>query len=81
LLKIGFCVVVVVDDGSNFKGLFREMCAILKIRFHTVACGNHQALMVERLHSFLNKSVTLATNDRDNIAEVYIPSSALACYA
>jgi hypothetical protein len=25
LLKIGFCVMVVVDDGRNFKGLFREM--------------------------------------------------------
>jgi hypothetical protein len=81
LLNIGFCDMVVVDDGSNFKGLFREMCAILKIRFHTVARGNHQALMVERFHSFLNKSVTLATNDRDNIAEVYTPASALACYA
>jgi hypothetical protein len=81
LLKIGFCVMVVVDDGIDFKGLFREMCAILKIRFHTVARGNHQDLVVERFHSFLNKSVTLATNDRDNIAEVYIPASALACYA
>jgi hypothetical protein len=81
LLKIGFCVMVVVDDGSTFKGLFREMCAILKIRFHTFALGNHQALMAERFHSFLNKAVTLATNDRTNIAEVYIPASALACYA
>jgi hypothetical protein len=61
LLKIGFCVMVVVDYGSTFKGLFREMCAILKIRFHTVARGNHQALMVERFHSFLNKAVTLET--------------------
>jgi hypothetical protein len=45
-LKIGFCVMVVADDGSTFKGLSREMCDILKIRFHTVARGNHQALMV-----------------------------------
>jgi hypothetical protein len=81
LLKIGFCVMVVVDDGSTFKGLFPEMCDILKIRFHTVARGNHQALMVERFHSFLNEAVTLATNDRENIAEVNIPASALACYA
>jgi hypothetical protein len=79
-LKIGFCFMVVVDDGSTCKGLFREFCAILKIRFHTVARGNHQALVVERFHSFLNKAVTLATHDRDNIAEVYIPASALACY-
>jgi hypothetical protein len=49
------------------------------MRARTGGCGSGSSLT--RFHSFLNKSVTLATNDRDNIAEVYIPASALACYA
>jgi hypothetical protein len=46
LLMVGFCVMVVVDDGSRFKGLFVEMCKILKLRCHVVARNNHQALCV-----------------------------------
>jgi hypothetical protein len=67
LLKVGFCVMVAVDDGNNFKVLFKEMCDILKLRFHVIAKGNHQALCVERFHVFLNKSVTIAVNDRNSI--------------
>jgi hypothetical protein len=41
LLKVGFCVMVVVGDGSTFKGLFVEMCKILKLRCHVVSRNNH----------------------------------------
>jgi hypothetical protein len=81
LLKVGFCVMVVVDDGSTFKGLFVEMCKILKLRCHVVARNNHQALCVERFHVFLNKTLRIATNDRDSIKGIYIPASALAAFA
>jgi hypothetical protein len=81
LLKVGVCVMVVVDDGSTFKGLFVEMCKKIKLRFHVVAINNHQALCVERFHVFLNKTLRIATNDRDSIKGVYIPASALAAFA
>jgi hypothetical protein len=81
LLKVGFCVMVVVDDGSTFKGLFVEMCKILKLRCHVLARNNHQALCVERFHVFLNKTLRIATNDQDSIKVVYIPASALTACA
>jgi hypothetical protein len=81
LLKVGFCVMVVVDDGSTFKGIFVEMCKIIKLRCHVVARNNHQALCVELFQVFLNKTLRIATNDRDSIKGVYIPASALAAFA
>jgi hypothetical protein len=81
LLKVGFCVMVVVGYGSTFKGLFVEMCKIIKLHCHVNARNNHQALCVERFHVFLNKTLRVATNDRDNIKGVYIPAIALAGFA
>jgi hypothetical protein len=82
LLEIGFCVVVAIDEGSTFKGAFRDMCHHLKIRYHTIARANHKALAAERFHRFLNKSVTIATNDRQQaISSVVIPACHLAAYA
>ena len=37
LLKFGLCVLVVIDEGREFCGLFRSMCAKLNIRCHVVA--------------------------------------------
>jgi hypothetical protein len=38
-------------------------------------------LVVERFRVFLNKTLRIATNDRDSIKGVYIPASALATFA
>jgi hypothetical protein len=38
-------------------------------------------LVVERFRVFLNKTLRIATNDRDSIKCVYIPASALAAFA
>jgi hypothetical protein len=64
LLKIGFCGLVVVDDGGNLKGLFVAVCDILSIIIHVAAHGNHKAVGIERFHKFLNKAVAIASNDR-----------------
>jgi hypothetical protein len=57
LLKVGLCVMIVVDDGSTFKGLSIEMWKIIKLRCHVIARNNNQALCVERFHAFLNKTL------------------------
>jgi hypothetical protein len=73
LLEIGFCVMVVVDQGGTFKGTFKEMCDIPTICWQGVA---------RNFHRFLNKSVTMETNDRQHAnKEVVIPTSHLAAYA
>jgi hypothetical protein len=64
LLKIGFCGLVVVDDGSNFKGLFIAICDILSIDVHVAACGIHKTVGVKRFHQFLNKAAAIVSNDR-----------------
>jgi hypothetical protein len=81
ILKVGFYVMVVVDDGSTFKGLFVEMCKILKLRCHAVARNNHQSLCVERFHVFLNKRLCISTSEKDSIKGFYIPAIALAAFA
>jgi hypothetical protein len=81
LLKVGFYVMIVVDDRSNFKGVFKEAYTILNIRYHVIAKGNHKAPIVERFHTFLNKRMMLTTHDRGNLLDVYIPASAIAVYA
>jgi hypothetical protein len=79
LLKIGLCGLVVVDDGSTFKGLFQSVCDILHIDIHFAARGNHKAVAVEHFHRFLNK-VAIAANDRGtNI--VFVEAAHTAAYA
>ncbi|MGH7955061.1 MAG: hypothetical protein ACREOZ_03790 [Gloeomargaritales cyanobacterium] len=80
LLKVGFCAMVVADDGSNFKGIFADMCKLLNIRLHPLAKGNHKALSVERYHRYLNKAVTIAANDRET-NEVFVAAGMVAAYA
>ena len=80
LLKVGFCGLVVVDDGSTFKGLFKTVCAALSIDFHVAARGNHKAVGVEHFHRFLNKAVAIAANDRGTNS-VFVEAAHTAAYA
>jgi len=80
LLKVGFCGLIVVDDGSTFKGLFKEVCGILNIDLHVAARGNHQAVGVEHFHRFLNKAVAIAANDRGTNT-VFVEAAHTAAYA
>jgi hypothetical protein len=76
---LGF-VMILVDDGHTFKGMFKETYEILNIRYHPIANGNHNALIFERFHAFLNKSVAIASNERCNLFDVYIPVRAITVY-
>ena len=64
LLTFGVCSVVVIDDGSTFKGAFISMCTKLKINHWCLTCGNHRVNSVERCHRYLNKTQAIAGNDR-----------------
>jgi hypothetical protein len=79
LLKFGMCGMVVVDAGSNFLAIFEAMCDVVKIRFHPAAKGNHKAVSVARYFRFLNKAVTIATNDHDDPL-VWVPAAHTAGY-
>ena len=80
LLKVGFCGLVVVDDGSTFKGKFVEVCTLLNIDVHVASRGNHKAVGVEHFHRFLNKAVGIAANDRGT-NKVFVEAAHTAAYA
>jgi hypothetical protein len=80
VLSFGMCAVIVVDEGSNFKGVFQEMCSILKITCWPLARGNHKGLSVERYHRFLNKTQAIAGNDRGT-HETFVQNSKTSQYA
>jgi hypothetical protein len=80
LLKIGFCGLVVVDDGSTFKGLFEQVCLLLGINYHPASPGNHKAVSVEHFHRFLNKALGIAANDRGT-PKVFVEGAHTAAYA
>ena len=52
VLTFGMCSVVVVDDGSSFKGVFEDMCKALNIHYWCLSRGNHKGNSVERYHRF-----------------------------
>ena len=64
VLSFGMVAVVVVDADSKFRGVFEELCKILKLVFWPLARGNHKGLGVERFHRFFNKTQTICGNDR-----------------
>ena len=64
LLKVGLCVMVVVDEGREFCALFQDMCKLLNIKCHVVAKRNHKAVGVERYHRFLNHSQRICSEER-----------------
>ena len=64
LLKFGICHLVILDDGSPFKGVFSAMCKALHINYEILAKRNHKGLLVKKFHRFLNKAITIAAEDR-----------------
>ena len=80
VLSFGMCAVLVIDEGSNFKGVFQEMCSILKITCWPLSRGNHKGLSVERYHRFLNKTQAIAGGDRGT-HEVFIQNAKTSQYA
>ena len=64
LMKFVICHLVVLDDGSPFKGDFIAMCDVLSLNYDVMAKRNHKGLTVEHFHHLLNKSVAIAAEDR-----------------
>ena len=80
LMKFGLCHLVVLDYRSPFKGALIVMCDALNINYDVLAKRNHKGLTVERFHRFLNKSITVAAEDRCT-NDIFIPTGIAAGYA
>ena len=80
LLKFGLCLMVVCDDGNDFRGTFERMCKALNIKFHIVAKRNHKAVGVERFHKFLNHAEKISTEERGT-SEPFVEVAMATAYA
>ena len=79
-MKFGLCHLVDLDDGSPFKGAFIVMCDTLNLNYDVLAKLNHKGLTVEHFHRFINKSVTIATEDCGT-NDIFVPAGINAGYA
>ena len=70
---------VVIDDGSSFKGMVITMCTNLGFAYWCLSRGN-RGNSVESYHRFLNKTQAIAGNDRGT-HEVYFQNAKTSQYA
>ena len=80
LIKFVLCHLIVLDDGTLFKGAFIAICQALSINYDILAKPNHKGLTVEHFHRFLNKCVTIAPKERGT-NDIFVTTSIAAVYA
>ena len=80
LMKLGLCRLVLLDDGSPFKGAFIAIYEALNLNYDILAKCIHKDLTVENFHRFLKKSVTIAVEER-GINDIFVPTCIVAVYA
>ena len=77
LIKFGMCYLIVLYNDTPFKGAFVAMCQSLNLNYEISTKRNHKRLSVEHFHRFLNKSVTIAAEDRGTI-DIFVPAGIAA---
>ena len=80
LMKFGLCHLVVIDDGTPFKGAFVATCTTLDLNYDILTKRNHKGLTAKHFRRFLNKAVTIAMEDRQS-NDVFVPAGIAAGYA
>ena len=56
VLSFGMVAILDIDADSQFKNVFKYMCASLRIIYWTLARGNHKGTSIEKYHRFLKKN-------------------------
>ena len=56
------------------------MCQALNLNYDVLTKRNHNGLSIEYSHRFLNKSVTIAAEERGT-NDIFVPTSIAAAYA
>lgn len=64
LLEVGICHLLILDDGSPYKGFFIAMCMGLNINHNILAKRNHNFFLFQKNHRFINKLITSVAEDR-----------------
>jgi len=80
LLKFGICAKVVIDDDSQFKGVFLGACKALGISYHLLSKRNHQAMRCERYFRYQNKVMKIECTRR-NSNRIFVEVAQVCAYA
>jgi hypothetical protein len=62
----GLPITILIDPDSVFKGVMIDMCNHLGIKYHVVAAEQHDGILCERFHRYLNKVMRLLGADRSS---------------
>jgi hypothetical protein len=76
----GFPKLILVDEGSEFKGELTSFCATLGIHYHVVSPEAHNGILCERFHKYLNKVLRLMGADLET-HERWVMNILFAVYA
>ena len=79
-LKLDICHLVILDDGSPFRGVITEMCRSSHINYDVLAIRNHKILLVKKFHRFINKDKTISVEGRAT-NDVFVAAVVAAGYA
>ena len=68
-LCFGFSHTIVLDKDSNSKffGQVKQALKLLQINIHVLAGDNHNPMIVEKICRYLNKGLTIMSNERNSI--------------
>ncbi len=65
----GLPKLVLIDAGSENKGELISMCDTLKIKYHAVAPEDHNGILCERFHRYLNKVQKIYAADSQSFTQ------------
>jgi hypothetical protein len=76
----GLPKLIIIDDGSEFKGVLRQACETLGIQYYVACPEAHNAVLAERFHRYLNKVAKIGVIDHQTY-EQWRMDALFACYA
>ncbi|CAJ1958031.1 unnamed protein product [Cylindrotheca closterium] len=60
---------ILIDEGSKNKDQFTALCNTIGIAYHTVSPENHDRILCERFHKYLNKVQQIGAADMNTYEE------------
>jgi RNase H-like domain found in reverse transcriptase/Integrase zinc binding domain/Reverse transcriptase (RNA-dependent DNA polymerase) len=76
----GLPKLILLDQGSENKGHLINMCTMLGINFHVIAPDQHNGILCERFHRYLNKVQKINTADTQSFTQ-WVQGTLFAVYA
>lgn len=71
---------VIIDSGSEFAGAFQALCQNIGIPHYAVSKGNHETIICEQFHRYLNKVRQIHAADCEAFQE-FVFGTIFAVYA